>query len=155
MSRTIKFAKAGGPEVLEFVEVQVPAPGPNEVRIKVKAIGINRAEAMWRVDDYIEPVKKFPAGLGYEAAGSVDAVGKNVSGFAVGDDVNVIPSFSLNDYATYGEVILVPDHAVEKTALVLLLVDHVEGIEQGCYSGVDAPHGDDEEHKVQGAMLCK
>jgi len=91
MSRTIKFAKAGGPEVLEFVEVQVPAPGPNEVRIKVKAIGINRAEAMWRVDDYIEPVKKFPAGLGYEAAGSVDAVGKDVSGFAVGDDVNVIP----------------------------------------------------------------
>ena len=76
MSRTIKFAKAGGPEVLEFVEVQVPAPGPNEVRIKVKAIGINRAEAMWRIDDYIEPVKNFPAGLGYEAAGIVDAVGK-------------------------------------------------------------------------------
>ena len=66
---------------------------------------------MWRVDDYIEPVK-FPAGLGYEAAGIVDAVGKDVSGFAVGDDVNVIPSFSMNDYATYGEVILVPDYAV-------------------------------------------
>jgi NADPH:quinone reductase-like Zn-dependent oxidoreductase len=112
MSRSIKFAKAGGPEVLEFVEVQVPAPGPNEVRIKVRAIGINRAEAMWRVDDYFEPVKKFPAGLGYEAAGIVDAVGKDVSGFAVGDDVNVIPSFSMNDYATYGEVILVPGYAV-------------------------------------------
>jgi NADPH:quinone reductase-like Zn-dependent oxidoreductase len=111
MSRTIKFAKAGGPEVLEFVEVQVPTPGPNEVRIKVKAIGINRAEAMWRIDDYIEPVK-FPAGLGYEAAGIVDALGKSVSGFAIGDDVNVIPSFSMNDYATYGEVILVPDYAV-------------------------------------------
>ena len=91
MSRTIKFAQAGGPEVLEFVETQVPAPGPNEVRIKVKAIGINRAEAMWRVDDYIEPVK-FPAGLGYEAAGIVDAVGKDVSGFAAGDEVNVIPT---------------------------------------------------------------
>ena len=111
MSRTIKFAKAGGPEIIEFVEVQAPAPGPNEVRIKVKAIGINRAEAMWRVDDYIEPVK-FPAGLGYEAAGIVDAVGKDVSGFAVGDDVNVIPCLSMNDYATYGEVILVPDYAV-------------------------------------------
>jgi NADPH:quinone reductase-like Zn-dependent oxidoreductase len=37
MSRTIKFAKAGGPEVLEFIETQVPAPGPREVRIKVKA----------------------------------------------------------------------------------------------------------------------
>jgi NADPH:quinone reductase-like Zn-dependent oxidoreductase len=114
MSRTIKFAKAGGPEVLEFVDVQVPAPGPNEVRIKVKAIGINRAEAMWRADDYIAPVKSFPAGLGYEAAGTVDAVGKGVSGFAVGDDVNVILSFSMNDYATYGEVILVPDYAVVK-----------------------------------------
>ena len=113
MSRTIKFARAGGPEVLEFVETQVPAPGPTEVRIKVKAIGINRAEAMWRVDDYIEPVK-FPAGLGYEAAGIVDAVGKDVSGFAVGDKVNVIPSFSMNDYATYGEVILTPASAVVK-----------------------------------------
>jgi NADPH:quinone reductase-like Zn-dependent oxidoreductase len=111
MSRTIKFAKAGGPEVLEFVEVQVPAPGPKEVRIKVKAIGINRAEAMWRVDDYIEPVK-FPAGLGYEAAGMVDAVGKDVSGIALGDAVNIIPSFSMNDYATYGEVIIAPDYAV-------------------------------------------
>jgi len=107
----IKFAKAGGPEVLEYVETQVPAPGPTEVRIEVKAIGINRAEAMWRVDDYIEPVR-FPAGLGYEAAGIVDAIGKDVSGFAVGDKVNVIPSFSMNDYATYGEVILAPASAV-------------------------------------------
>jgi len=111
MSRMIKFAKAGGPEVLEYVETQVPAPGPTEVRIEVKAIGINRAEAMWRVDDYIEPVR-FPAGLGYEAAGIVDAIGKDVSGFAVGDKVNVIPSFSMNDYATYGEVILAPASAV-------------------------------------------
>ena len=111
MSRTIKFAKAGGPEVLAFVETAIPAPGPDEVRIKVKAIGINRAEAMWRVDDYIEPVT-FPAGLGYEAAGIVDAVGSGVSGFAPGDEVNVIPSFSMNSTTTYGEVILVPDYAV-------------------------------------------
>ncbi len=69
MSRIIRFAKAGGLEVLEFVETEVPAPGPNEVRIKVKAIGINRAESMWRNDKYIEPVK-FPASLGYDAAGS-------------------------------------------------------------------------------------
>jgi NADPH:quinone reductase-like Zn-dependent oxidoreductase len=79
MSRTIKFAKAGGPEVLEFLETEVPAPGPSEVRIKVKAIGINRAESMWRTDMYIEPVK-FPAGLGYEAVGLVDSVGRDVSG---------------------------------------------------------------------------
>jgi NADPH:quinone reductase-like Zn-dependent oxidoreductase len=113
MFRTIKFAKAGGPEVLEFIEMEVPAPGPHEVRIKVKAIGINRAESMWRKDKYVEPVK-FPAGLGYEAAGVVDAVGKDVTGFAAGDTVSTIPVFSLNKYSTYGEIILVPDHAVVK-----------------------------------------
>ncbi len=113
MSRTIKFAKAGGPEVLEFVDTDVPAPGPNEVRINVKAIGLNRAESMWRLDAYIEPVK-FPAGLGYEAAGTVDAVGSNVSGLARGDKVNVIPSFSMNQYFTYGETIIAPDYAVVK-----------------------------------------
>jgi NADPH:quinone reductase-like Zn-dependent oxidoreductase len=113
MSRTIKFTQAGGPEVLEFIEMQVPAPGPHEVRIAVKAIGINRAESMWRNDKYIEPVK-FPAGLGYEAAGIVDAVGKDVTDFAVGDAVSTIPAFSLNQYFTYGEVILAPDYAVVK-----------------------------------------
>src|SRR2546428_13794669 len=91
MSRTIKFAKAGGPEVLEFVEVQVPAPGPNEVRIKVKAIGINRAEARWRVDDYIEPVK-FPAGLGYAAAGRGRCAGQDRARLAPGDAVCSIAS---------------------------------------------------------------
>jgi NADPH:quinone reductase-like Zn-dependent oxidoreductase len=112
MTLSIKFAKAGAPDVLEFVETEIRAPGPREVRIKVKAIGVNRAEAMWRVDDYIEPVK-FPAGLGYEAAGIVEAIGDEVEGeFSVGDAVNVIPSFSMNDYATYGETIVMPDDAV-------------------------------------------
>jgi NADPH:quinone reductase-like Zn-dependent oxidoreductase len=113
MSRTIKFSRAGGPEVLEFIEMDVPAPGAHEVRIKVKAIGINRADSMWRNDKYVEsPI--FPAGLGYDAAGIVDAVGKDVADFAVGDIVSTIPAFSLNKYSAYGEVILAPDHAVVK-----------------------------------------
>jgi NADPH:quinone reductase-like Zn-dependent oxidoreductase len=122
MSRSIKFAKAGGPDVLEFVEAAVRVPGPAEVRIKVNAIGINRADAMWRIDDYIEAVK-FPAGLGYEAVGIVDAVGEGVSDFAAGDEVNVIPSFSMNDYATYGEVIIVPAHAVVRHPKTLSYVE--------------------------------
>jgi NADPH:quinone reductase-like Zn-dependent oxidoreductase len=113
MSRTIKIAKAGGPEVLEFIEAPVRAPGPHEVRISVKAIGINRAESMWRQDKYIEPVK-FPAGLGYEASGIVDSVGKDVKGIEVGEAVDMIPSFSMNQYFTYGEVIIAPDYAVVK-----------------------------------------
>ena len=113
MSRTIQFTKAGGPEVLEFIETKVKAPGPHEVRIKVKAIGLNRAESMWRCDQYIES-PKYPAGLGYESAGIVDAVGKDVTGVAVGDVVSTMPAFSQNEYFTYGEVILVPDYAVVK-----------------------------------------
>lgn len=113
MPRLIKFAKAGGPEVLEFMETQVRAPGPHEVRIKVKAIGLNRAESMWRKDRYVEPVK-YPASLGYEAAGVVDAVGKDVTGVTVGDVVSTIPAFSMNQYFTYGEVINAPDFAVVK-----------------------------------------
>jgi NADPH:quinone reductase-like Zn-dependent oxidoreductase len=113
MSRTIIFTKAGGPEVLEFVDKEVPTPGPNEVRIRVKTIGINRAESMWRYDKYIEPVK-YPAGLGYEAAGIVDAVGKDVTGISVNDTVSTIPAFSQNQYVTYGEVIILPSYVVVK-----------------------------------------
>ena len=75
MSRVVEFAEAGGPEVLRFKNVDVPEAGPGQVRIRVKAIGLNRAESMWREDKYIEPVK-FPARLGYEAVGTVDSVGK-------------------------------------------------------------------------------
>jgi len=107
MSRTIKFARPGGPEGLEFIDMDVPGPGPHEVRIKVKAIGINRAESMWRNDKYVGS-QICPAGLGYDAAGIVDAVGKDVADFAVGDVVSTIPAFSLNKYSTYGEVILAP-----------------------------------------------
>src|SRR5208283_3570061 len=78
-----------------------------------KAIGLNRAESMWRCDQYIES-PKYPAGLGYESAGIVDAVGKDVTGVAVGDVVSTMPAFSQNEYFTYGEVILVPDYAVVK-----------------------------------------
>lgn len=111
MSRVIQFSKAGAPDVLKFIDVPAREPLANEVRIKVKAIGVNRAESMWRLDEYIEPVT-FPAVLGYEAAGIVDAVGPGVKGIAAGDEVDVIPSFSMNQYGTYGEVIIVPDHAV-------------------------------------------
>ncbi|RFU49301.1 zinc-dependent alcohol dehydrogenase family protein [Paraburkholderia sp. DHOC27] len=122
MSRVIQFSKAGAPEVLQFIEAPERALGDDEVRIKVKAIGINRAEAMWRTDVYIEPVK-FPAGLGYEAAGTVEAVGSGIVDVAVGDAVSVIPSFSMNQYGTYGEVITVPGYAVVKHPPSLSFVD--------------------------------
>lgn len=113
MSKVITFNRTGGPEVLEFVDVQVPAPTAGEVQIRVHAIGINRAEIMYRNGQYvIEP--EFPARLGYEAAGVVQAVGENVDEFTIGDLVSVIPSFMFNEYGMYGEVVNAPVHAIVK-----------------------------------------
>jgi len=111
MSRIIQFATTGGPEVLTYKELDVPAPAAGEVRIRVKAIGLNRAESMWRSGEYIEDVQ-LPARLGYEAAGIVDAVGPDVTRFAVGDAVNTVPAFSQNQYGMYGELVLAPVSAV-------------------------------------------
>ncbi|HCO5170741.1 TPA: zinc-dependent alcohol dehydrogenase family protein [Escherichia coli] len=113
MSKVITFNRTGGPEVLEFVDVQVPAPTAGEVQIRVHAIGINRAEIMYRNGQYvIEP--EFPARLGYDAAGVVQAVGENVDEFTIGDLVSVIPSFMFNEYGMYGEVVNAPVHAIVK-----------------------------------------
>ena len=113
MSKVVTFNRTGGPEVLEIVDVQVSAPAAGEVQIRVQALGINRAEIMYRSGQYvIEP--EFPARLGYEAAGVVEAVGEGVEGFAKGDAVSVIPSFMFNQYGMYGERVNAPVHAVVK-----------------------------------------
>ncbi|CAN7780961.1 zinc-dependent alcohol dehydrogenase family protein [Caballeronia sp. LjRoot34] len=113
MSRIVQFSTYGGPDVLEFKDIDVPLPGPGELRIRVKALGLNRAESMWRTGEYIEEVK-LPARIGYEAAGFVDAVGPGVTGFAVGDAVNTVPAFSQNQYGMYGELVVAPVSAVVK-----------------------------------------
>ena len=113
MSRIIRFHQTGGPEVLRIDEVEVRAPKAGEVRIAVKALGLNRAESMFRLGQYIEE-PRFPARLGYEASGTVEAVGEGVQGFQVGDAVSTIPAFMQNDYGVYGEVALVPAAAVAK-----------------------------------------
>jgi NADPH:quinone reductase-like Zn-dependent oxidoreductase len=76
MVRAVRFHKVGGPEVLRVEEIDVGAPGPGEVRIRVDAIGLNRAEAVFRSGVYGEP--PYPTGLGYEAAGVVEALGAGV-----------------------------------------------------------------------------
>src|SRR5437763_15975197 len=111
MSRVVRFHKVGGPEVLRIEELEVPPPGKGEVQIAVKALGLNRAESMFRSGQYLEE-PKLPARLGYEAAGTVAAVGPDVRGFAVGDAVSTIPSFSLNAYGLYGDLANAPAHAV-------------------------------------------
>ncbi|MFJ3792411.1 zinc-dependent alcohol dehydrogenase family protein [Kitasatospora sp. NPDC090091] len=112
MVRTVRFHESGGPEVLRLEEAEIGSPGPGELLIRVDAIGLNRAEVLFRSGRYIEPVREFPARLGAEAAGVVEAIGEGVTGFAVGDAVSVVPAFSMNDYAVYAERAIVPARAV-------------------------------------------
>ncbi len=111
MAKIVRFHQTGGPEVLKIEEIEVPAPGKGEVQIRIHALGLNRAESMFRSGQYLEE-PKLPARLGYEAAGTVAAIGPGVQGFKIGDAVSTIPSFSMNAYGMYGELANAPVHAV-------------------------------------------
>jgi NADPH:quinone reductase-like Zn-dependent oxidoreductase len=113
MARIVRFNQTGGAEVLQIVEESVAAPAKGEVQIKVHAIGLNRAETMYRNGAYLE-APQFPSRLGYEASGTVAAVGEGVSDFKIGDAVSTIPAFSMNQYGSYGELVNMPVHAVAK-----------------------------------------
>ncbi|MET7303481.1 zinc-dependent alcohol dehydrogenase family protein [Embleya sp. NPDC005575] len=112
MVRTVRFHELGGPDVLRVEDAELGAPGPGELAIRVDAIGINRAEALFRSGNYIQDVKEFPARLGLEASGVVEAVGPGVTGFEVGRPISVVPAFSMNDYGVYAERAIVPASAV-------------------------------------------
>src|SRR5882757_5606883 len=84
--RAVVLTGTGGPEVLQVQERPEPALGPGEVRIAVRAAGINFADTMARVGLYPD-APKTPCVLGYEVAGEVESVGEGVSDFAPGDRV--------------------------------------------------------------------
>ncbi|WP_439384018.1 zinc-dependent alcohol dehydrogenase family protein [Amycolatopsis lexingtonensis] len=112
MTKTVRFAVEGGPEVLELVDVELGDPGAGELRLRVEAIGLNRAEAMFRAGTYFERPGAFPAKLGYSASGIVEAVGEGVTEFVAGDAVSTVAGFSMRDYGVYGEAAIVPASAV-------------------------------------------
>src|SRR6185503_6018035 len=107
MSKVVRIYEQGGPEVLKLEQFEVALPGPGEARIRVEAIGLNRSEAAFRAGKY--PVKpKLPTLVGYEAAGVIDALGEDVTGFAVGDRVCVLPNYRLGEYGVYADRAIVP-----------------------------------------------
>ena len=113
MSRVVRLHETGGPEVLRVESREVPVPGLGEVLLRVHAIGLNRAEAMYRMGAYLEPTP-LPSLIGYEASGVVEAVGEDVGGFAPGDGVSTVPAFSMSRYGVYGDHAVVPVHAVAR-----------------------------------------
>lgn len=111
MSKVVKFNQTGEPDVLQIVDETVSRPAAGEIQIKVAAIGLNRAEAMFRRGQYLE-TPELPAKIGYEASGTITAIGEGVEGFKVGDAVSTIPNFSMNQYGAYAELTNMPAAAV-------------------------------------------
>jgi len=107
MPKVVRFHELGGPEVLRFEDQPVRHPQAGEVRIRVQAIGLNRAEALYTRGQYLEQ-PRLPSGLGYEAAGIVEEVGPGVEPSLIGRAISTVPGFSMNDYPVLGEEAVVP-----------------------------------------------
>ena len=87
----------GPPEVLQLDDLALPEPGYGEVRLRVKAIGLNRSEIHFRQGRYrFSP--KLPSKIGYEASGIVDAIGSGVHPSIVGKTFSTVPSFPADEF---------------------------------------------------------
>jgi NADPH:quinone reductase len=91
MPKAVRFYEFGGPEVLKLEEVALQRPGRREVRLKIEACALNRADILLREDRHAVKVTAFPSPIGYEASGIIDGVGEDISEFKVGDRVNTVP----------------------------------------------------------------
>ena len=110
-ARIVRFHKIGPPEVLQLDQLPLPVPDHAEVRLRVKAIGLNRAEVHFRQGRYRFP-PVLPSKIGYEASGIVEAVGRDVNRSWLGETVSTLPAFPANKYGVYGEVAIVPVTAI-------------------------------------------
>ena len=107
MSKAIRIQKNGGPEVMEYVDVEVGAPGPGEAQVRHQAIGLNFIDCYFRSGLY--PMA-LPSGLGQEGAGDVVAVGAGVTDVKVGDRV----AYAGGAAGSYSEVRNMPANRLVK-----------------------------------------
>jgi len=110
-AKIVRFHEWGEPEVLKLEELPMPEPGKGEVRLRVEAIGLNRAEVLFRQGKYVVQSHP-PCGLGYEAAGVVEAVGEGVDKGLLGKRFSTVPCFAADKYGVYGEVAIVPAYSL-------------------------------------------
>lgn len=97
----IRFSETGGPDVLEWVEVDLPEPGPGQLRVRHTAVGLNFVDTYFRSGLY---PARLPSGLGMEAAGVVEDVGPDADGWAVGDRI----AYGTGPMGAYAERAIVP-----------------------------------------------
>jgi NADPH2:quinone reductase len=102
MAKRIQFSRHGGSDVLELVDQPAAEPGPQEVRVRNRAIGLNFIDTYYRSGLYQPP--SLPSGLGGEGAGEVEAVGNAVTHLKVGDRV----AYGTGPLGAYGELYVLP-----------------------------------------------
>lgn len=103
--KVIRLHGAGGTEVMRIDEIDVPLPGPGQVRLRMKAIGISRGDILYRKGGFPNQ-PPYPSLMGFEGAGEVESIGEGVSRFSVGDAVSILPLPAAH-YGTYGELAIV------------------------------------------------
>lgn len=107
MLKIVRFHNLGGPENLKLEELPSREPGEGEVKLRVQAVGLNRAEAAYMRGFYFEK-PELPSRIGYEAAGVVESVGPGVDASWVGKKVATVPGFSMSKNGVLGEEAIVP-----------------------------------------------
>ncbi len=121
-ARVARIDRTGGPEVIAWHDVDLPPPGRGEVTVRHEAVGLNFIDVYHRTGVY--PVA-FPAGLGFEAAGVVEAVGEGVEEVAVGDRVGSFTgergAYASARNVAVGDVVKLPDAIDSRTAAALML----------------------------------
>ena len=108
MPKIVRFHSIGGPENLKLEDLPSREPGQGEVKLRVQAVGLNRAEALFMRGLYGEP-PEVPSRIGYEASGIVESVGPGVDASWIGKKVATIPGFSLSKNGVLGEEAIVPE----------------------------------------------
>lgn len=107
MSKAIRIFENGGPEVMQWVDVEVGEPGPGEIRIRQEAVGLNYIDVYFRAGLYKQPL---PGGIGMEGAGVVEAVGPSVTHLREGDRV----AYAGRPTGAYAQVRVMPADIVVK-----------------------------------------
>jgi len=122
MTKAIRIHLTGGPEVLRWEDIEVGEPGPGQVRLRQSACGLNYIDVYGRSGLY--PVGDFPAVLGMEGVGLVDALGDGVDGLALGDRVAypmVLGSYAEARLIAAEKLVKLPDTIGDETAAAMML----------------------------------
>jgi NADPH2:quinone reductase len=122
MARIVRIERTGGPEVIQLIDEDLPPPGSAEVRMRSTAIGVNFIDTYFRSGLY--PIA-LPSGLGSEGAGVVEALGPEVTGFAVGDRVATygpkLGAYASERNLAASSLFKLPDDISDETAAAVLL----------------------------------